>query len=172
MVSFTHGWAGNLCADHHRNLQIHHLVKPFPCCSCELASENANKGLEKGLVKTLPFFFVFTNVTLYSKLPVFLLLPQTRALSLVILFAKLRQRLPLSLLSASDEAAVVELLQGTQAVWSVSRLLRPPGQQGLSWHLGGSWVRQLLSGAVGQVNFYSSFINWLHRIVGNFITEQ
>lgn len=72
MVSFTHGWAGNLCADHHRNLQIHHLVKPFPCCISELALENANKGRERGLVKTLPFFFIFTNANLYSKLPMFL----------------------------------------------------------------------------------------------------
>lgn len=47
MVPFTRGWAGNLCADHHRNLQIHHLVKPFPYCISQAASENANKGWEK-----------------------------------------------------------------------------------------------------------------------------
>lgn len=55
MVSFTRGWAGNLCADHHRNLQIHRLVKPFLCCICELASENANEGWGRGLLETFPF---------------------------------------------------------------------------------------------------------------------
>lgn len=44
MVSFTHGWADNLYADHHGNLLIHHLVKLFPYCMSELALRNANKG--------------------------------------------------------------------------------------------------------------------------------
>lgn len=83
MFPFTHGWAGNFCADHHRNLQIHHLVRPFPCCSRELAPENANKGRERSLVKSVPFFFILANLIFILSCP-YSCLTQTQGFSLMI----------------------------------------------------------------------------------------
>lgn len=83
MLPFTHGWAGNFCADHHRNLQIHHLVRPFPCCSTELASENANRGRERSLVKAVPFFFILAKLIFILSCPYSFSTP-TQAFSLII----------------------------------------------------------------------------------------
>lgn len=114
MVSFTHGWAGNLCADHHRNLQIHHLVKLFPCCISELASENANKGLREDWWKCC-LFSLFLPVLIYIlSCPYSFSVSNSGSLLSNLFFLGLHQfseRLLLSLLSGQVKAFFVDLIK-------------------------------------------------------------
>lgn len=147
MLPFTHGWAGNFCADHHRNLQIHHWVRLFRAGAGSCHQEMQIRAGEK-LGESAAFLHHFSKAGLYSELP-YSCLTQTRAFSSGIFLWSFPEQLccpcclpGMGFLSHTSHGSGLVFPDLTRPQWGLSQFPEV------------SWTHQLLSCGVGLGNFY------------------